>query len=95
MRDLSAAAAAAALHCVLPSILLANLSADYTERRCHRVRDFVPLVVAEIPHAVAALPDCWCTFALMHNIIILTIVHVLIDNTSKIHCSLLDVNLYY
>ncbi len=51
VRDLSAAAAA--LHCVLPSILPANLSADYTERRCHRVRDFVPLVVAEIPHAVA------------------------------------------
>ena len=51
MRDLSAAAAA--LHCVLPYILPANLSADYTERRCHRVRDFVPLVVAKIPHAVA------------------------------------------
>ena len=43
----------AALHCDLPSILPANLIADYTERRCHRVRDFVPLVVAEIPHAVA------------------------------------------
>ena len=45
--------------------------------------------------AAAALPDCWCTFSLMHNIIILTIVHVLIDNTSKIHCRLLHFNIYY
>ena len=50
-RDLSAAAAA--LHCDLPYILPANLSADYTERRCHRSRDFVPTAVAEIPTAVA------------------------------------------